>query len=225
MHRLRLARTKQTSCKSMFFAARAPPSQRRAGARQGVVSASCDPRSPTQCLRCRYTSLADSLFSVFSLWQGRDGRASAVARARRSCEKQKGQRVRCGRPQRELRPLFMVFFLTILTFCSIRLSKLRWRDCLLAKKMQERRWGWRQAPRSLRATPYAFPGQECAKTGTRTTRTVSLLRGVDGRRLRGGLTPAPPRPPRFVRGEGLALTFSDICGHRRMCCSLRYWIC
>ena len=121
LHRLWLARTKQTSCKSMFFAARAPPSQKRAGAKQGAVSASCDPRSPTQCLRCWYTSLADSLFSVFSLLQGRDGRASAAARARRSCEKQKGQRVRCGRPQRELRPPFMVVFAndSDVLFCSL----------------------------------------------------------------------------------------------------------
>ena len=101
-HRLRLARTKQTSCKSMFFAARAPPSQQRAGARQGVVPASCDPRSPTQCLRCRYTSLADSLFSVFSLVQGRYGRASAAARGavarnrRGSVSGAGGHSVSCG---------------------------------------------------------------------------------------------------------------------------------
>ena len=64
LHRPWLARTKQACCKSMFFAARAPPSSETSGHETGGGSGELRPPSPTQCLRCRCTSLADSLFSV-----------------------------------------------------------------------------------------------------------------------------------------------------------------
>ena len=138
LHRLWLARTKQTNCKSMFFAARAPLSQKRAGARQEAVAASCGPPSWAQCLRCGYASLADSLFSVFFLLQGRDGRASVAARERRSCEERKGWRARCGRPRRKLPPPFIVVSpdASDVFFCSVvQVAAARFPD---SEKMQER---------------------------------------------------------------------------------------
>ena len=107
-----------------------------------------------------------------------------AARARRSCEKQKGQRVRRGRPQRELGPPFMVVFAndSDVLFCSlVQAGVARLPAC---KKNAGAMAG--RAPRAslFESDPVRFPRAGVRKTGTRTTRTVSLLRGVDDRRLR-----------------------------------------